>query len=76
MADEKILEKLKYLKLKGLSENWDETVKLATQQQLSCERFLSEIIEKEYALKKRKRPTQSDQKSRHARTTSDRNLSL
>ena len=51
MSDEDLIEKLKYLGLTHLSENWDNLIKNASSQHQSYQRLLQEIVEKEYELK-------------------------
>jgi DNA replication protein DnaC len=50
--DDHLREVLRYLKLYGLMENWENYLELAEKQKLSNTRLLTEILEKEYALKK------------------------
>jgi DNA replication protein DnaC len=52
MMDEKLKEKLKYIRLTGLAANWDHYLKVAQDNDFSHPRFLKYIIEQEYALKK------------------------
>jgi DNA replication protein DnaC len=52
--DEKLLEKLKYLKLKWLIENWTSTIKSSQDKTLSYVKFLTQIVDAEYADKKEK----------------------
>lgn len=51
MNDEELKEKLKYLGLRHLLENWDSVLKDANQRHCSYQRFLQGIVEKEYELK-------------------------
>ena len=46
-----LAEQLKYLRLPGLLEHWDEHLKAAAQSNLSHARFLTRVIEDEYRLK-------------------------
>ena len=49
--DEKILRKIKYLRLGGLAEHWDEYIKLARKGNFSHPRLLEYIVEREYEIK-------------------------
>lgn len=49
--DDQLAEKLKYLRLGGLLNNWDQTLKTAAQKRYSHCRLLRHIIEHEYQLK-------------------------
>lgn len=50
--DEKLIEQLKYLHLRGLLEHWDEYLKMAADKRFSHGRLLAHIIEEEYRLRK------------------------
>ncbi|KPA16474.1 ATPase AAA [Candidatus Magnetomorum sp. HK-1] len=50
--DEKLQEKLKYLRLIGLISNWDNYMKLIQKKNLSHIAFLKHIIDEEYQMKK------------------------
>lgn len=52
--DETIKNQLQFLGLKKLQENWDDVLAEAKKKQSSYQRFLTNIIEKEYAEKKEK----------------------
>ena len=45
-------EKLKYLRLKGLSAHWDDYLKLAARKRFSQDRLLRHIIDEEYRIKR------------------------
>jgi DNA replication protein DnaC len=51
-VDEKLTEKLKYLRLRGLLAHWDEYLKIAADKRFSHGRLLAHIIEEEYRFKK------------------------
>lgn len=51
-TDTDLHEKLKYLRLKGLSEHWDEYLKLAASKDFSHDRLLRHFIEEEYRIKR------------------------
>ena len=50
--DEKLQEKLRYLRLIGLISNWDNYMKLIQKKNLSHIAFLKHIIDEEYQMKK------------------------
>jgi DNA replication protein DnaC len=50
--DEQIKEKLSYLRLNGLLNNWDHYLKRARESEYSHTRFLKYVIEQEYTIKK------------------------
>jgi len=49
--DEELVNMLKYMRLTGLLQNWDELVKLAEKKRLSNLRFLRHVLEEEYKRK-------------------------
>lgn len=49
--DDHLKKILSYLKLNGLSENWDQFLEIAEKQKLSYSRLLMDVFEKEFALK-------------------------
>lgn len=49
--DEKLIEQLTYLRLKGLLTRWNEYLKLAAQKNFSHGRLLTHIVEEEYLIK-------------------------
>lgn len=51
-TDEPFEEKLKYLRLKGLAEHWDDYLKLAVSKRFSHDRLLRHIIDEEYRIKR------------------------
>jgi len=50
--DENVVRNLKYLRLWGLLEHWDDILKMARKQRFSNERLLKHVLEEEYKLKK------------------------
>src|SRR6266496_6417132 len=51
MMNDTLAQQLKFLRLPGLSDHWDEHLKAAAQSNLSHARFLTRVIEEEYRLK-------------------------
>ena len=51
-SNESLSQKLQYLRLKGLSEHWDEYLKLAAKKNLSHDRLLRHVIDEEYRIKR------------------------
>ena len=62
--NEELAEKLKYLRLGGLLEHWDEYLKMAAKRRLSQGRMLTHIIEEEYRIK---RENACERRLKHAR---------
>ena len=49
--DEELVKRLKYLRLRGLLDNWDQYLTLARKQRFSPVRLLNYVVEEEYKLK-------------------------
>ena len=50
--DDKLAETLQYLRLRNLSNRWDEYMTLARRKRMSVERLLKQVLEDEYAAKR------------------------
>ena len=50
--DNKLAETLQYLRLRNLSNRWDEYMTLARRKRMSVERLLKQVLDDEYAAKR------------------------